>query len=159
MATSTYTPISSIVLSADATEVTFSSIPQNYRDLILVSNFMLTDSGAYGKMYLNNASSFPYVYMRASDQTENSASGTVSWVFLGLGDTTHTATCVSQIMGYSLTNVQKVVLSRQSYPADNRVRAETTTYESTTSVTQIDIDASAGNLKAGSSFSLYGIEA
>lgn len=159
MPTPTYTPLATITLGANASSVTFSSIPATYRDLIVIyttpSN--ISSSGFPG-IRLNNdtGSNYDFVLMQTSADIVQSTSGTLTRMGLGATDT---RAAVCQILDYSATDKFKPSLLRYGTADNTTVQARATTWKNTSAVTSLVFMTTAGQYQSGTTFSLYGIAA
>ena len=155
MATPTYTAIASITLGSSASSVTFSSIPQDYRDLVLVFSGEGSVFASYEILLNEDASNGSQVYMRGDGSSPFSTTDAkLSWLF-GAQQTT----AILQVFDYSATDKHKSTLQRSGNPADF-VYAAVGRYASTSAITSIEIgDVGSATFAAGSTVSLYGIEA
>lgn len=153
MPTSTYIALQNITLSSNQTEVTFSSIPATYRDLVLVYNGTNSNSSAGMEIYLNNdTGNRSWVWMIADSGGASSGNSTV-FNFFG---TTSLAASIMHIMDYSATDKPKTLLWRDN--VDGAVRANAGRWSSTAAVTSVKIARTAGQtIQTGSTFALYGI--
>jgi hypothetical protein len=160
MATPTYTLIDSVTLGSSAASVTFSSISQDYGDLVLVSSAITTPAGNTLYCQVNGATSgYSYVFMRGNGSSASSGTGTNSRIFLAIADTpTSGAPLLSfaQFMDYSATDKHKTILSRGNR-SDSAVDAFAQRYESTSAITSMNIFVIGNSFIAGSTFHLYGI--
>jgi hypothetical protein len=164
MPTPTYDLISSTTLAAAAPSVVFGSIPQGYRDLVVV----LAVS--------QNTTSPRQVWMRPNGDTSNStlvfmdgtgsgagtsgtaAANTAFYVASGVPANTIT-TSISSIMDYSATDKHKTFLTRAGTSGEP-VSAYASRWASTVAITSIVFEIIEGpSYNAGSTFSLYGIVA
>lgn len=164
----TYEPIASQTLGSDTANVTFSSIPGTYTDLRLVAfarsnraaanDFLLlrfnSDTGSnYSRTYLygNGTSAL-------STRNSNLTLATVDSIPANSATAdTFSATAID-FMSYANTNVFKTVLSRNA--DTSLVGATVNLWRSTSAITTILLYPENGtNLKAGSTFALYGIKA
>ena len=161
----TYTLIDSVTLGSSASSVTFSSISQDYRDLVLVVEYSATtatvtvplvrfngDSGTnYNRvlMYGNGTSSFSVANAGLNHVSVSYDSGAIS--------STKTM-FVLQVMDYSATDKHKTTLSRSNNTARS-VEAMANRWANTNAITSISLTASTPNFASGSTFFLYGIEA
>lgn len=160
----TYEPIATATLGSTATSYTFSSIPQTYTDLVLVTNARVTtgnygmlirfnsDSGSnYGNTFLwSNGSSFGSV--------RNTSTTGVNLFYGGSLSSTNPALTTSHIMNYSNTATRKTTISRDS--ASDGIDAIASIWLSTSAISSIDILPSGGaSFNTGSTFTLYGIAA
>jgi hypothetical protein len=159
-------PIASITLVSAASSVTFSGIPQNYTDLLLVvagrtswttDNFeglrfrFNGDSGTnYSRTYLLH----PSISIRVS----NSTSGEDVFNHSGSSNT-HPSCLIANIGSYSNSNTFKTMLSQSGglanqYPISRTVNL----WRSTTAITSITLSsAQSANLAAGFVADLYGL--
>jgi hypothetical protein len=163
MPTPTYDLIATTTLAATNTEVVFGSLPQTYRDLIVVVN----TEGLAGPNYRVNGDSganYSYVSLRNSGNTAMSEFGTIS-VFLGQNATATSNTRVInifQLMDYSATNKHKTGLVRGGYTQNSNgafvTEANAVRWANTAAVTSLTILSSTA-FGIGSTFNLYGIAA
>lgn len=165
MPTTTYIPLANVTLSASAASVTFSSISQAYRDLVLVikgngdagipvftlnndtngSNyFLVTMSGNGSTASSNSNTGDPYI---AFNRAINPTVGTLNPHF------------IADIFDYSATDKHKTVLTKLSSAA-NGVEYATSRWSSTAAVTSLQVKVtSASTLMAGTTIALYGVSA
>jgi hypothetical protein len=150
MPTPTYTPLATTTLGSSASSLTFSSIPATYRDLVLViSSTTVVDMLA--RLNGDTGSNYFRVFMIDNAGSGSSGSQTNTSVAFGFGENQ-----IFQFMDYSATNKHKTILCRMN-TASSRVEADAQRWANTAAITSILIYGSAGNLPAGTSFSLYGI--
>ena len=177
----TYVPIATQTLSSPTPSITFSSIPQNYTDLILVANTYSTTT-SYGALTsliglgngsVDTGSNYSYTNLIYLNNTNNStlttSSGTVPNIttaaFLYAGTayngSNNWSTCVAHIMNYSNTNTYKTILARDSVPAGFAVGGVSVNlWRNTAAINIITITLNVGqNYATGSQFTLYGIKA
>jgi hypothetical protein len=152
MPTPTYDLITSTTLAASSAEVVFGSIPQTYRDLILVSSFNLTaggnptisfngDTGAnYSRVYMLGTGSSALSGADTSRQFAQATSGLIT-------------SNITQIMDYSATDKHKTFLVRDNNTTDGTI-AYAFRWANTAAINSINITAS---LAAGVTISLYGV--
>ncbi len=162
MGTPTYTPLAEITLGSSAASVTFSSISQAYRDLVLVINGSRADTSTGGMFATVNGDSganYSYVNMEGNGSTASSGSGSgwTSLYFEIWGNTTR-ANWVINLVDYSATDKHKTILGRND-SASNKTIANAQRWASTSAITSITLPAGGSGWIAGSTFSLYGIEA
>jgi hypothetical protein len=156
--------MANITLGSSAASVTFSSISQAYRDLVLVisakgtgnMNLVLQLNGDTGTNY-------SYVFMYGNGST--ASSGNDNTETYGRFVTTSTVTTaeftpyILNFMDYSSTDKHKTFLSR-SNNAGLSVEAFATRWANTSAITSIKLMSSGANsYAAGSSFALYGVAA
>jgi hypothetical protein len=161
--TVTYTPIASQTLTSAASSVTFSAIPQDYRDLVLVA-VAAGSTTLQGRIRLNGDTSGNYNYVRMSSSgsaaTSVSAASQTSGFISAIAQATTTGALQMNIniMDYSATDKHTSIISRADQSA-NGTEAFANRWANTAAVTSVQILTSTGNWAAGSTFSLYGIAA
>jgi hypothetical protein len=147
MATPTYTLIDSTVLGSSASSVTFSSIPADYRDLVLVVE---TDTAVWLRPNSDSGTNYSAVFMYGSGGGTGSGSGT-GFTLANIG-----ANGMAQIFDYSATDKHKTILSKYNLPT--YVEARASRWADTSAITSLLLDCSS-TFASGSTFYLYGIEA
>jgi hypothetical protein len=166
MPTLTYTPLANITLSSTAASVTFSSISQAYRDLVLVMRGTASTGQLTCIITLNGDTSGSYAYVVAGGNGTSAnnvqASGNTG-MWLGqlnafINGSTSSWNAVSNFMDYSATDKQKFVLTRE-----NEVGLGSDMYAhrwiNTSAITTINVATNSQAWGVGSSFALYGIAA
>ena len=160
MATPTYDLLDSVTLSSSASSVTFSSIDQSYRDLIIVVSGSGDASNETIFGYLNGdttTSNYSYVYARGSGST--ATSGTSANPYVGQLRTDTVGSNIIQIMDFSATDKHKTILSRWNNDT-GFVTMAATRWANTSAVTSIQLSYGASSDYAvGTTFSLFGIAA
>jgi hypothetical protein len=165
MATPTYELIDSTVLGSSSASVTFSSIPADYRDLVLVAEPEATTASAEEiriELVINSdtGSNYSYVRMGGDGSSASSSSGTLSWVlFNGFLADGERGIRIAQLMDYSATDKHTTLLVRDSSTDVGRVEATAVRWANTSAVTSVEVRTRSGNYAAGSTFYLYGISA
>jgi hypothetical protein len=159
MATPTYDLIETTTLASAASSVTFSSITQDYRDLVLVLNLLPDASFPNQRLRLNGDSGSNYnrVTMSGNGSTAGSISqsGLNAIFSIGPGSSV-VVTNIFEIMDYSATDKHKTVLARTNR-VDFEVTAAAHRWANTSAVTSVETFATQGSYPSGSTFSLYGI--
>ena len=165
---SSYIPIASQTLGSSASSVTFSSIPttlngKTLRDLVLIATPIGTVN-QFEALTFNGDTGANYnlVWMSGNGSTAASSGGSgynniindQGWDSVR---TTYGTQFVYNIFDYSQTNKHKSVLLRTNR-ADFRTVATAARWANTAAITSITFVQVSGNLAAGSTFSLYGIE-
>lgn len=167
MPTPTYTPLANVTLGSAAATVTFSSISQSYRDLVLVcqmSRSTTGESGPFIRVNGDTGSNYSFVNMEGNGTSASRAFGAArdrmygSWSANAVRDNS-LANSIWQIQDYSTTDRFKTALVRTNnggvvtYAAANR-------WASTSAITSIVVALdNTGSFAAGSTFALYGIAA
>ena len=156
----TYDLLDSTTLTSSASSVTFSSISQDYRDLVLVvSGFKETSGLLLPTLWLNGdttSSNYNQVIMEGTGSSAfSSTNQPIVMCNYGYFTNTSPAVIVSQIMDYSATDKHTTVLNRANNAA-NGVHANAGRWSNTAAITQLQVYATS-NFAAGSTFYLYGI--
>jgi hypothetical protein len=161
----TYEPIATTTLSSAQSSVTFSSISGSYTDLILVCSPAQTTQGQGDLQFRFNSDtggnySFTRLIGSGSAASSSRATNTsfINFEYYGYpSDTLGNSVQIVQIMNYSNTTTYKTALGRPN-SAETGLEASVGLWRSTAAITSITGFMSAGTLKAGSTFSLYGIK-
>ena len=166
---STYTPIASLTLSANTSSVTFSGIPQNYTDLILVIwSKPYTNSEGSLKLNYNSDTSSNYsntVLFGDGTSVSSSRNSNSTNIAISSGNALNNPRqpmFTIQIMNYSNTTTYKTSLTRTSEGGSSLgyVDSWVGTWRSTAAITSLTIGVTyIFDIGAGSTFSLYGIDA
>jgi hypothetical protein len=156
-----YKEIASQTLSSDTTTVTFSSIPQNYRDLVLVVSGRLnlaTDRLTQVRFNGDTGTTYRGVrYFRTSSTNGGDQFNSTNFS-LGLGYNTEPfGASILQIFDYTQTTKFKgALLSENLWEPYAASRAYQ--WQGLPALTEISITANTGQINSGSTFALYGIE-
>ena len=159
MGTPTYKPLATKTLTATATSVTFSSIGQGFRDLVLVAT-LVPGSGASTLRYNFNGDATAANYSSvaasgdgatASSSTEASGANAYLWLWINA----HRDQSIANFMDYSATDKHKTVLARLS-DSTYGVQMAAGRWASTAAMTSIAVSSNV-SFVAGSVFTLYGI--
>lgn len=171
-----YKLISKQTLTSNTTTVTFSSIPQTYKDLQLISMVRGTDTSASilsGRVRFNGSTSNLYsqevaaAYPAPSITFSPSGNQNITaftelpvnsgfadtWVYsmldiyiAGYFSTSHAKPCIAEVAAYGTSSVTYASYNMNSM-----------TWDSASAITSIDLYLNAGQWASGSSFWLYGI--
>jgi hypothetical protein len=161
MPSSTYKALATITLGSTDSNITFSSIPSTYRDLIIIAQG--TVSGSAGlRMRFNNDSANNYTYHGFSGGTQTSAERNISgintfpmsWMTLASGQIFYYSV---NIMDYSATDKHKTVLLRTSENNSALTSAWSMRWASTNVVNEVNLFLASNSFNAGTTFSLYGV--
>jgi hypothetical protein len=164
---STYTLISSNVLSSSAASVTFSAIPSTYTDLVLRCSTRNSSGGTcvIATTFNSQASGYSVTRLRGTGSSASSGrTSSATYLYFSLTDSTYTANTFSNWEMY-LPNY----LSTTSKPVSNFSVTEnnaTTSYidvnaglsNITSAITSVTLTADGDTFVSGSSFYLYGIK-
>jgi len=166
----TYEPIASVTLESDS-QPEFTEIPSTFTDLVVVVNYGLAQANdpmvlRVGNGGVDTASNYSNTTLQGNGSSvssyrdsnmPNMAAGTY---YLG-ASTLIEHFSVIHLMSYSSTNIYKTILV-ESGSAVKGAERDVSLWRSTASITNIKFGAATGmtrNIKAGSTFSLYGIKA
>ncbi len=161
MPSPTYTPLATLTLGSSASSITFSSISQAYRDLVLVVNgsssslveLLLTMNGSPGSAYSR-------IHMRGNGTAVGAAtsSGVSSSRAVSFSELNSPSSFMLKVdvLDYSATDKHKTYISR--YDSSGKETAVSCTrFGNTSAITSLVL--SGGTFDAGSTFALYGIVA
>jgi hypothetical protein len=167
MALQSMTALATITLQSASASVSFSGIPQNYRDLVLVLNGMNTTDDVTFSLRINEDSTANYSYVTARGRTTNLAQSSsltsqtsmfiAGWSY-GQG-TTKTTPVLMQFMDYSVTDKHKTMINRYQTNRDNgdgEVGMIAGRWASTSAINSISLFPNSSTFKAGTTASLYG---
>jgi hypothetical protein len=160
MALQSMTALASITLQEASASVSFSGIPQNYRDLILIVNATIPTEGV-PRLRINGdaGNNYSYLAIYANGGAQSFGANNESFIRLG-----HTGTgfsgnqfmCVAQFMDYSAVDKQKTVISRNNDDSVRALSATASRWASTTAINSITCIMSQNTYAAGATFNLYG---
>ena len=143
-------------LSSTAASVTFSSIPQTYRDLQLVIVNSITGGQGIYSLRFNGDASANYSFVQFFGGASSSATGSNS-ARIGYQNG-NLAINLTHIMDYTATNKHKTILS-QDNAANFSNRMSAARWQSNSAITSMTCVIDVGTFAAGSTFTLYGITA
>ena len=149
--------MANITLGSSASSVTFSNIPNTYRDLILI--FDGTGSTTIETLLRFNSDSganYPQVGMRGLGTSASSAASTETGIYTYGRVTTSRGNIIYQIMDYSVTDKHKTVLLRGN-AADHSTAATAARWANTSVISSINFSTASGTISSGSTFALYGV--
>lgn len=158
MPTPTYTPMANITLGSAASSVTFSNIPNTYRDLILISEGTATGTTGFRIQYNNDTTTANYSAIYAggngsstfSSPVTNAAGVFIMTIFNRFSQITF-------IQDYSATDKHKSSLSRSNVP-QNELLMSAGRWANTAAITSVKILTDSGqSLSSGTTLALYGV--
>jgi hypothetical protein len=156
--------LNQITLAANTNSVTFSNIPQNYGDLVLVAAATST-GGADLRLRFNGDTGTTYAFINAGagDNGAIVSSANASQTSIALSFTaaidSNRSTHVFQIMDYSAIDKHKTVLARASRAGLGVNMGAARWANSASGISTILMYPDATNFQIGSTFSLYGLVA
>ena len=166
----TYEPITTTTLSSSASFVEFTSVSQNYTDLIVVGQYSFVSNGVrYASLRVGNGSvdtgtNYSDTYLDTYYGTPGSGRNTnVAQALFSYSDSDGLTTSQSQVavahfMNYSNTTTYKTIINRNMSAAD-MVSAYVNLWRSTSAINTIRIIAGFADFASGSTFTIYGIKA
>jgi hypothetical protein len=160
---STYTPIASQTLGSTASSVTFSSIPQNYTDLVLITSTasdISADTNSMSCQFNSDTGanySSTYLYGTGSSSAVSGRTANSTGCFIGRHNPTEYGTGVTHFLNYSNSTTYKSVLSSGGV-ASSLLIEYINTWRNTSPIRSMTITPiSATTFDAGCTFNLYGI--
>lgn len=164
MPTATYIALANYeVTGSTKASVTFASIPNTYRDLVLVCSIKMTVGKTLGiTINSDTGSNYSAFWMRANGSTASSTTFTASqYRFMGESDNVSTSNfdlSLTNFLDYSATNKHKTILTRNNQTG-SFVEAIAGRWANTNAITSLLIQAVGGgsDFAIGSTFALYGI--
>lgn len=158
MPTPTHELIASSVLSADAVSVTFSSIPQTYRDLVLVADGSIEAGYAPDiLLYFNNDTGANYNFIL----TYGTGTDAYSFALSGarIAGWQEKSSLIANIMDYRASKHKTTITRYNTNQTSYGVGATAMRWANTSAITSLKIEASTNpaDFKVGSTFYLYGI--
>jgi hypothetical protein len=162
MAVSAYEVISTQTLGTAAATVTFSSIPQTYTDLVLITNGVQS-ANQYVAIRFNGDTASNYSQTRLyGDGSTATSDRQTSATFgrLSVGDPTNRFAIIASIFNYTNATTYKTWLSRTNI-ANNYVGAVAGLWRITpVAITSLAVlTTTADTFSVGSTFTLYGVKA
>jgi hypothetical protein len=158
MALQSTTALATVTLQEASSTVTFSGIPDTYRDLVLVSK-----AGGSGQWVLNlngdsSTSNYLYVAMRGRSAGAGGYSFTTDGAFYDGMTLQSTLDYINicEIIDYSQTNKHKTLLFRGNSASASVVTATAARYASNNAITSLTVSAVGGSFLANSTFALFG---
>ena len=171
MATNTYTALQTQVLGSSASSVTFSSIPQGYTDLVLVAYANGTGAGfqdisvRVGNGSVDTGTNYSWTDVYGTGSAAGSyRNSNVSYCNLGyingttVGSTSYSFSKIN-FMNYSNTTTYKTMLSPSFVSIGDSINSAVGLWRSTAAINIITLFPNANNFSAGSTFTLYAVQA
>ena len=166
----TYTKIASQTSSGSSGTITFSNIPQNFTDLVLVSSILGTvnDRGVFLRFNSDTGSNYSATSIQADGSRYSSGrESSQTWLrilgyYFGVSTSTNYSMNITNIMNYSNSTAYKTILSRNNNIENgggNETSAFVSLWRSTSSISSLSVIIYSGNFATGSTFTLYGIAA
>jgi hypothetical protein len=160
----TYKPIASQTLSSTSSLISFSSIAQEYTDLILIISGSASGSVAVylrvGNNSVDGGTNYSNTYMFGNASNANSGRNTSTNQMFSFDMNTPQSTGTIHFQNYSNSTTNKTVLARGGFAGTgSSLFATVNLWRSTSPINIIEIFPSSGTFSTGSTFTLYGIAA
>lgn len=160
MALQSITALATVTLQVATSEVTFSGIPNTYRDLILVASGKFTSSNSLIRIRLGNnsvdtASNYYTTYASGTNGSISSESYNENYMTGGRWDNV-SGMYTAQLLDYSSTDKHKTVLVRVGSAGYGSAQMNSHRWASTSAVNILQVISSDNTFTSGSTFSLYG---
>lgn len=161
MPTPQYTALANVTLSSTASAVTFSSISQVYKDLVIVASLKHTSSGDYTLLRVNGDGGSNYLTqsMRGNGSAVTGQIGTdgATYPFYGLQENNSEFIQMRiDMMDYRATDKHKNFLMRGD-AAGIATIASVARWASTSAINTVTLSNATSTFIAGSTFALYGV--
>jgi hypothetical protein len=154
MPTQTHTPLASITLSGNDPSVTISSIPQNYRDLVLICATASDDQFRQYRIRINGDTGNNY-YGISIYQGGSSQGSATEATFFNNGVPGLTTPQITNFFDYSKTDRRKTFIHQSGSVQTTMIAG--VQWQNTSAITSIEVYTPVGNFTAGSTISLFGI--
>ncbi len=155
----TYQPISTTTLGSSQSSVTFNTLG-TYTDIVMSINAG-ESVGEYLKLTFNSDTGSNYsrtfMYGTGSSAVSSRASNATS-IFLNCGTTSANGAILVHLQNYRNTNIYKTVIARNAM-AGSLTMQNVGLWRNTDAITSITLTGGDANILAGSTFTIYGIQA
>ena len=171
MPTPTFTQLATTTLTSNAVDVTFSNIPNTYRDLVLSCHAKTVTFGTVVKIYVNGDSTAGnYAQVRVDARqpngvTSSASSGESSIYITGQGYGTDPIFILCDFIDYSSTDRGKIVFQKSVQDddpfGDQAMNLRVHRWKNNNAINSLRIvdDNSPASWAVGSTFSLWGVSA
>jgi hypothetical protein len=161
---SAYVSLANLTIGSAQQTITFSSISQSYRDLILIVQGQQTTGSSQPSGRINGLTNiYSHVNMFGNGTSTGSNATTANDIqYTGNQSTLRPdglMILIIQVMDYSATNKHKAILSRANSAINGQTVATTIKAETNAAVTSITVSGGTSGFIAGSTFALYGVSA
>lgn len=162
----TYKAIATTTLGSATATVTFSSIPQTYTDLILVTNIQATTGSIFPYITFNSDTGANYSYTWISGRSTDAAvvgrNTNLNFIYLPAYAGADTANLnfnsITHIQSYSNSTTYKTAISRCNNASTSNVDASVGLWRNTSAITTLVVGADTSTFASGSTFTIYGIK-
>jgi hypothetical protein len=166
--------LQTVALTGSQTSVTFTSISQNYTDLILVGNVIASTPGgaiSFRANGLTSVSDYGHTWLSRGNNTNFSgadftqAYGVCDW-YTTPSTNTNGYVFVTEFLNYTGTHHNKTYWSKAAsvggnsqYPGNDNIAGTVNTTSPITTITLTLQENASNNFFSGTTFTLYGIKA
>lgn len=161
----TYEPIATQSPTTSPTEITFSTIPGTYTDLLVVAAVKVSSgNNLYCRVNSDTGTNYSYTYLTGNGTTASSNKGSNgNWGLLldytGFPSTDNNHIAIIQINNYANTTTNKTAISRSNRAAVG-TDAVVSLWRSTSAITSLTFRwTGAETFSTGTIITLYGIKA
>lgn len=157
MALQSTTALATVTLQAASSTVTFSGIPDIYRDLVLVIQTLGTAS-SYDRVRINGETGSIYTRQRMLGNSGGATAqfNTLSAIDLNDINTTSFSQATIHFLDANATDKHKPALVRTNQLGATETTAHAVRVATTARITEITVLANSGSFAATSSFALFG---
>jgi len=158
MPTATYIALANLTLTSSDASVEFTSIPDTYRDLVLVAQTKATGN-TYGRVRINGdtGSNYTRIRMLANSAGANATFNTLTAFDLSDLNTTDWNFDTLHFLDASVTDKNKQVIIRSSQTNASEISAHAGRLATSSRITSITVLTNSNAFDIGSTFALYGI--
>ena len=154
-----WVPLAEITLTSTDSEITFGSIPNTYRDLIVIGSFNGGTAGTFSiRANGDTGTNYSRVWMLGSGSGSGNSGTSSNNAYRLFSYGANRATGIAQIMDYSATDKHKTLLWRGN-DASAEVIAIAGRWANTAAINSVTLFSDGGTFAIGSAFSLYGLVA
>jgi hypothetical protein len=166
----TYEKIATTTLGSNQTDITLSSIPATYTDLVLIFQYasQQNDYNAFIRFNSDTGSNYSRVYANGSPSGATSArNSNINYLYftpnIGAGTSLNTpGLLIANVLNYSNTTTYKTILVRDNATRNDGAQQSMMVaglWRSTSAINSVTVGTNAGYLVAGTSITIYGIKA
>jgi hypothetical protein len=157
MSTKTYTPLANVTLATNTNSIVFGSIPNTYRDLVIVINGSTAAAADIGLRFNGATSTYSFVSTYSTGSLVSNNNLNYPRAPIHYSTNTSLFTVNANIMDYSATDKHKTILSRGDQ-GTGFVVMYGSRWSDTAAITSIQIGTDSPNFNTGTIFTLYGIQ-
>lgn len=155
--TPTHVLLNQIELSSASSSVTFSNIPQGYKDLVIELNTTGSDAATFLYVFLNgNSSNYSRVFLYTGNAI---GSGSATNAGFHVIYSTKRQTNTIELFDYSVTDKHKFLMAYMGNANHGELALQAVRWADTSPVTSIVFEAATGTISSDSTFRLYGVHA